>query len=72
MAAVQQIATPKALLASTPLAWVEELSARFARYRLYRRTVNELNSLTGRELADLGLHRSMIKRVAYQASYENN
>lgn len=30
----------------------------------YKRTLNELNSLTDRELADLGLHRGMIRSVA--------
>lgn len=72
MAAVHQIASSKPLLGANPLGLIEELSARFARFRLYRRTVNELSSLTARELADLGLHRSMIKRIAYQAAYENN
>ncbi|MEY8840828.1 DUF1127 domain-containing protein, partial [Cribrihabitans sp. XS_ASV171] len=35
-------------------AWVDGLGTRIARYRLYRRTVNELSALSGRELADLG------------------
>ena len=30
----------------------------------YKRTLNELNSLTDRELADLGLHRGMIRSIA--------
>ena len=30
----------------------------------YKRTLNELNSLTDRELDDLGLHRGMIRSVA--------
>ena len=51
-------------------AWAETLRNRVARYRLYRRTVAELSALSGRELADLGLHRSMIRRVALQAAYE--
>lgn len=69
MAAAQQITAVK--LAS-PFAYLDGLLAKFARYRLYRQTVNELSALTGRELADLGLNRSEIKRVAYQAAYENN
>lgn len=72
MAAAYQIATPKAALSTSPMAWVKELGTKFARFRLYRQTVNELSSLTSRELADLGLNRSMIKRIAYQAAYENN
>lgn len=41
----------------------------YARYKMYRATVNELQGLTGRELADIGLNRSMIKSVATEAAY---
>ncbi|MGZ9810502.1 DUF1127 domain-containing protein [Pseudoroseicyclus sp. H15] len=37
--------------------------------RVYRNTVKELNTLNDRDLADLGLHRSMIKSVARAAAY---
>ncbi len=54
----------------------EEVSAcfdtarrRFADYRVYRRSINELSDLSSRELADLGLHRSEIKRIAYETVY---
>ncbi|MFT3689294.1 DUF1127 domain-containing protein [Paenirhodobacter sp.] len=40
-----------------------------ARRRVFRETVRELRGLTGRELADLGLNRSMIKSVAFEAAY---
>lgn len=72
MAAVNQIATPKSVFSILPTAWFDALSTKFARYRLYREAYNELSELSGRDLADLGLNRSMIKRVAYQAAYENN
>ncbi|WP_170360287.1 DUF1127 domain-containing protein [Ruegeria arenilitoris] len=49
---------------------IEAAKTRFVRYRVYRRTVNELSELSNRELADLGLHRSMIRRVAMQAAEE--
>lgn len=39
------------------------------RRRVYNRTVRELRALSTRELADLGLHRSMITRVALEAAY---
>lgn len=71
MAAVHQIATHKPVFSASPMALIEELGVKFKRFRLYRQTVNELSELSGRELADLGLNRSMIKRVAYQAAYEN-
>lgn len=44
-----------------------ELRGFFARRRLYRETLRELNGLSNRELADLGLHRSQIKRIAIEA-----
>ncbi|WP_298805458.1 DUF1127 domain-containing protein [uncultured Lentibacter sp.] len=37
--------------------------------RQYRQTVSELSSLSGRELADLGLNRSSIHAAAYEAVY---
>ena len=46
------------------------LGERFAQYRLYRATLNELASLSDRDLADLGLHRAMIEDVAREASYK--
>lgn len=42
---------------------------RFANYRTYRKTISELSELSGRELEDLGLSRSMIKRVSLEAAY---
>jgi uncharacterized protein YjiS (DUF1127 family) len=40
-----------------------------ARRAIYRQTLRELNALSGRELADLGIHRSMITRLAQEAAY---
>ena len=48
---------------------VARLAERRAKYRMYRETLAELSGLSNRELADLGLHRSMLTRVAYQAAY---
>lgn len=39
------------------------------RRRLFSQTVRELNALTDRELADLGIHASMIRDIAKQAAY---
>ena len=44
------------------------LAARFAWYRNYRRTLDELAMLSDRDLADLGLHRSLIADVAREAA----
>lgn len=38
-------------------------------YRMYRKTVSELQKLTSRELDDLGLNRSSIKASAIEAVY---
>lgn len=39
------------------------------RRAIYRRTLRELNSLTEREMADLGIHPAMIVQVAREAAY---
>lgn len=36
----------------------------------FQRTLNELQGLSERELADLGLERSMLPRIAKQAAYD--
>lgn len=46
------------------------LNRRFSQYKTYRKTVGELEALTERELADLGVHRSQIRGIAYKAAYE--
>lgn len=45
------------------------LHSAWTRSRVYVRTYNELNALTTRELTDLGISRSMISRLAYEAAY---
>ncbi|MCB1332130.1 MAG: DUF1127 domain-containing protein [Roseivivax sp.] len=42
----------------------------FSRRRVFRTTLRELQALSDRELADLGLHRSMLRRIAQQAANE--
>ncbi|MBE0454568.1 MAG: DUF1127 domain-containing protein [Roseovarius sp.] len=42
---------------------------RLADHRAYRRTIHELSDLSTHDLADLGLHRSEIRRVAYETVY---
>ena len=50
-----------ALVAGTKDSW--------RRYSLYRQTLRELNALSARELADLGLNRSTLTSVALEAAY---
>lgn len=42
--------------------------ARLERNRRFRRTLAELNTLSDRELADLGMSRSMLRSVAWESS----
>lgn len=46
------------------------LAERFAQYRSYRTTLDELGMLTDRELADMGMHRSDIREIAFEAAYK--
>lgn len=41
-----------------------------ARRKVYRKTCLELSCLTDRELRDLGIPRSSIKRLALEAAYD--
>jgi len=45
-----------------------DLMARYRRHQLYRETFNGLSALSNRELADLGLYRGDLRRVAAEAS----
>jgi uncharacterized protein YjiS (DUF1127 family) len=45
------------------------LKAAIARRRVYSRTMGELNQLTDRELADLGISRFSIAQLAHEAAY---
>ena len=51
------------------VAYKNELAERHAKNRVYRETLVELQALTGRELADLGMTRGNLKSVAYEAAY---
>lgn len=50
--------------------WIERIRKSIFDYRLYRKTLEELDSLSDRELNDLGLSRIVLKDVARQAVYE--
>lgn len=50
-------------------AYFQNIQAETARRRVYRKTVRELNALTAQELADLGIHRSMIRSLAMETAY---
>ena len=46
------------------------LRARRAKYAVYRETLHELETLSDRELNDLGITRGEIRGIAYQAAYQ--
>ena len=46
----------------------EVLKSRYAVWKRYSRTVSELESLSSRELSDLGISRVDIQRLAREAS----
>ena len=45
------------------------IAERLAKYKIYTTTLHELSALSNRDLADLGLSRSMIKSIAAEAAY---
>jgi len=47
------------------------IAERFARYRTYRTTLNELNALSDRELEDLGICRADIHFIARDSALGN-
>ena len=45
----------------------DQLKTFVADYRLYRQTLNELNALSDRDLADLSISRADVTRIAHEA-----
>lgn len=70
MAYATQTSHTQGAFAARISAALDTIRTRFERRRVYKRTLTELQSLSSRELADLGLNRSSLNRVAYQAAYE--
>lgn len=69
MAYVNQTQTNTAGFAARITAFFDSLSERRAKYRLYRRTLEELEALPTRELNDLGLSSTNLRSVAYESVY---
>ena len=51
------------------MAAIQRMQENRARRVIYRQTVRELNALTTRDLADLGINRAMITRLAHEAAW---
>lgn len=63
----QRAAAPSLIeMLANPLA---SLRVALQRRRVYDQTLRELSVLSDRDLADLGLHRSLISAVAREAAY---
>ena len=56
-------------LSARLMAVAADLKDRFARWKLYNQTLDELQSLSAAELADLGLSPANLRSVAYEAAY---
>lgn len=57
-------------LAAFLAGFFETYKLRATKRRIYRETYRELAALSNRDLSDLGLARSEISRIAYQAANE--
>lgn len=56
-------------LADRLAATMTVLRSALQRRRIYDQTLRELKALSDRDLADLGIHRAMIRNVAREAAY---
>lgn len=68
MAIVADIRPVRFSLFARIAAFRAELAERARKNRAYRTTYNELSAMSGRELADIGLSRSMIHQISVEAS----
>lgn len=50
---------------------LDQMQKAFARRKVYLATYHELSMLTDRDLNDLGIARSNIKRLALEAAYDS-
>lgn len=48
---------------------IQRMQENRARRAVYRQTLRELNTLSNRDLEDLGISRSMVTRLAHEAAY---
>lgn len=69
MAFITETFTGGATLSERFAALRENFAAARAQRKIFNQTMTELESLSNRDLADLGLSRSMIRSVALEAAY---
>lgn len=71
MSMINEVAAVRPAINNRLQGFISGVNARFAQYRTYRKTFEELNALSDRELSDLGIARSSIPGIAYKAAYGN-
>lgn len=49
--------------------WIHKMETRINNHMMYKKTLNELRSLSDRELNDININRSDLMRIAKQSSY---
>ena len=49
--------------------WLAGRAAHKARMKVYRATVNELSTMSDRDLKDIGINRLLIEQVAHDAAF---
>lgn len=69
MAYVNSTRTTSLGLSDRLSAFVASVKLSLQRRATYQQTLTELQALTDRDLADLGLNRSLIRNVAREAAY---
>lgn len=62
------ISTAHSGLGDRVTAFVGSVIQNVSQYRVYRRTLAELNALSDRELDDIGVNRAMIKSLALETA----
>lgn len=65
------VATTATGLRARIQAWTAARAVRRAQTKVYRTTFNQLNAMSDRDLADIGIARGMIDQVAHEAAYGN-
>lgn len=69
MAFVTDIRTGGTSLLTRLTTWRAEMRARVEQYKVYRKTRDELNGLSKRELDDIGIGAGDIERIAREAAF---
>lgn len=70
MAYTNTTSLPQTSFLARTTSMIDAVATRYKKYCLYRETCDGLSALSNRDLADLGLSRSDIRRVALESAYK--